>query len=117
MCTVHTDSVRRRTWHVCCLLRVGRTRCCRLLHVVHGCRLTTADDARPLCRPEALGLVSGVVFIAFIIVGQLVFASAPEALVKYNAALLCVRSVEPHAHGAMHAQCRRGSAARAPTTD
>lgn len=40
--------------------------------------------------PEALGIVCGVVFVVCIILGQLVFATSPDALARLNAALLSV---------------------------
>lgn len=42
------------------------------------------------CRPESLGVVSGITFLVCIIVGQLIFARKPDALATYNAALLSV---------------------------
>lgn len=53
-----------------------------------GKRGTPAGDVE---IPSALGLVCGVVYMAFIIVTQLVYAKdSPDALAMYNAALLSI---------------------------
>lgn len=47
-------------------------------------------SSNELCSPESLGIVTGVVFLMFIIGAQMVYYRTPEQLLTYNSSLLAI---------------------------